>query len=82
MGYEEFDCTDDFVCQGSSDGSLEGGHMANYLKCSKKTKVIDLDCSFQNLFELCSKVLLLWRYEVKDFSEHCVFLCFLYMKTQ
>jgi len=47
-------------------------------KNSKKMNVVVLHCSFQNLFELCSKVFLLWRYEVKDFQKHCVFFCFLH----
>jgi hypothetical protein len=42
-----------------------------------KTKVIALHCSFQNQLELCCKVLLLWRYEVKDLQKHRVFFCFL-----
>ena len=40
---------------------------------------IQWHCSFQNLFELCPKVLLSWRYDGKDFSYHqlfCFFLCF------
>ena len=36
-------------------------------KNGKQMKVVALHCSFLNLFELCSKVLPLWRYEVKDF---------------
>jgi hypothetical protein len=59
-------------------GCWEGGHMTNCLKW-KKTKVIALDCSFRDQLELCSKVLLLWRYEVKDFQKCPVFffdLCF------
>ena len=53
-------------------------------KNSKKTKVVALHCSFQNLFELCSKVLLLWRYEVKVFKSTAfffVFFAFFLMKT-
>jgi hypothetical protein len=46
--------------------------MTNCLKW-KKTKVIALDCSFQDQLKLCSKVLLLWRYEVKDFQKCPVF---------
>ena len=46
-------------------------------KNRKKKKVVALYCSFPNLFELCSKVLLLGEYEVKD-SSHCwLFFCFL-----
>jgi len=51
----------------------EGGHMTNFLKCSK-AKFVALHCSFQNQLELCSKVLLLWRYEIKDFQKCCVFV--------
>jgi len=56
-------------------GCWEGGHMTNFLKWSKVTFVA-LHCSFQDQFELCSKVLLLWRYEVKDFQKHHIFFCF------
>jgi hypothetical protein len=35
--------------------------MTNCLKW-KKTKIIALDCSFQDQLKLCFKVLLLWRY--------------------
>ena len=65
-------------------GSLDGGHMTNYQKWSK-TKVVALHCSFPNLDELCSEVLPLWRYDVKDFEKHNVFflLCaFFFMKTK
>ena len=48
------------------------GHMTNYQKWSK-TKVVALHCSFLNLVELCSKVLPLWRYDVKDFEKRRVF---------
>ena len=54
-------------------GHWEGGHMTNYQKWLKKTKIVALHCSFPNLFELCSEVLPLWRYEVKDFEKHRVF---------
>jgi len=56
-------------------GCWECGHMTNFLKWSK-TKVVALHCSFQNQLELCSKVLPLWRYEVKDFQKGCVFFVF------
>ena len=58
-------------------GQQEGGHMTN---CQKwyKTKVVALHCNFQNLFKLCSKVLLLWRYEVKDFEKHRFFFFFFF----
>jgi hypothetical protein len=64
----------DGTCQGPFGG---GGHMTNFLKWSK-TKVVALQHSFQNLFKFCSEVLLLWRCEVEDFSQHCffVFFCF------
>ena len=53
-------------------------HMTNFLKWSKP-KVVALNCSFQNLFESCSKVLLLWIYEVKDFEKcHFFFLFFFF----
>jgi len=55
-------------------GCQQGGHMTNFQN-SKKTKVVALHCSFQNLFELCSKVLLLWRYEVKDFQKCQGMIC-------
>ena len=58
-------------------GYWEGGHMTNFPKWSK-TKVVALHCSFQNLFESCSKVLLLWRYEVEHFEKCRVFFCFLH----
>ena len=38
--------------------------------------LVVLHCSFWNQFELCSKVLPLWRYEVKDFQKHCFFFVF------
>jgi len=39
-------------------------------------KVVALHCSFQNQLELCSEVLLLWRYEVKDFQKCHIFILF------
>ena len=39
-------------------------------------KVVALHCSFLNLVELCSEVLLLWRYDAKDFAECCFFFSF------
>ena len=39
-------------------------------------KVVSLHCSFPNLVELCSEVLPLWRYDVKDFEKHDIFFCF------
>ena len=56
-------------------GCWDVGHMTNYQKWSK-TKVVALHCSFLNLVELCSEVLLLWRYEVKDFEKHRFFFVF------
>ena len=47
-------------------------------KNGQKMKVVALQCSFPNLFELYSEVLPSWRYDVKDFSECCVFFCFLH----
>ena len=46
-----------------------------------KTKVVVPCCSFLNLFELCSEVLLLWRYDVKDFESatFCFFLFFVFL---
>ena len=59
--------------------------MTNYQKWSK-TKVVALHCSFPNLVELCSEVLPLWRYDVKDFEKCCVFFfvffAFFSMKTK
>jgi hypothetical protein len=56
-------------------GYLDDGHMTNYHKWTK-TKIVGLNCSFQNQLEFCSKVLLLWRYEVKDFQKWPVFFFF------
>ena len=53
-------------------GCWDDGHMTNYQKWPK-TKVVGLHYNFLNMFELCSKVLQLWRYEVKDFSHHQLF---------
>jgi hypothetical protein len=53
-------------------GYLDDGHMTNYQKWTK-TKIVALNCSFQNQLEFCCKVLLLWRYEVKDFQKWPVF---------
>ena len=58
-------------------GCWEGGHMTNFLKWSK-TKFVALHCSFQDQLELCSKLLPLWRYKVKDFQKCCIFFCFLH----
>ena len=43
-------------------------------KNGEKQNVVALHCSFPNQFELYSKMLPLWRYEVKHFSQHCIFL--------
>ena len=47
-----------------------GGWSHDQLLKIKKNEVVALHCSFLDLFELCSKVLPLWRYDVKDFSHH------------
>ena len=39
-----------------------------------KTKVVTFDCSFLNQFELCSKVLPLWRYDLRYFSYCYIFV--------
>ena len=44
----------------------------------KKMKLVALHCSFPNLVEICSEVLLLWRYEVKYFSEWHFFFFFFF----
>jgi hypothetical protein len=59
-------------------GYQDNGHMTNYQKWTK-TKVIALNCTFQNQLEFCSKVLPLWRYEVKYFQKCCVFLFFVFL---
>ena len=45
-------------------------------KNGQKMKVVALQCSFPNLFELYSKVLPSWRYDVKDLSECQIFFFF------
>ena len=45
-------------------------------KNGQKMKVVALYCSFPNLVELCSKVLLLLRYDVKDFEKCRIFFLF------
>ena len=52
-------------------GCWDVGHMTNYQKWSKNES-----CSFLNLVELGSEVLLLWRYDVKDFWALCFFWLF------
>jgi hypothetical protein len=69
---EEKQDKDDYTCQGPSNGILDNGHMTNYQKWTKM-KVVALNYSFQNQLEFCSKVLLLWRYERKDFQKRPVF---------
>jgi len=54
---------------------IKGWSHDQFPKMVKKTKVVSLDYSFWNLFELYPKVLLLWRYEVKDLQKHCIFFC-------
>ena len=51
--------------------------MTNYQN-DQKTNIVALHCSFLNLVELCSEVLPLWRYEVKDFEKRRVFFCFFF----
>jgi hypothetical protein len=60
----------------------DNGHMTNYQKWTKM-KVVALNYSFQNQLEFSSKVLLLWRYERKDFQKRPVFIYFAFfsMKT-
>ena len=59
--------------------------MTNYKKNGQKSKIVALHYSFPNLVKLCSKVLPLWRYEVKDFEKRRIFFCFFFaffsMKT-
>jgi hypothetical protein len=56
-------------------GNQGDGHMTNYQKWTK-TKGVALNYSFQNQLEFYSKVLPLWRYEVKDFQKQLVFYLF------
>ena len=59
-----------------------GGHMTNCQKWSKM-KVVALYCSFLNLVELYSEVLLMLIYHVKDFEKHHVFFfCIFLHETQ
>ena len=60
-------------------GCWDGGHMTNHQKWSK-TKAVALHCSFLNLVELCSEVLPLRRYDVKDFEKCCVFFVFFFFR--
>ena len=53
-------------------GCWKGDHVTDFLKWSKM-KVVALHCSFQNLLQLCSEVLLLWRYDLKDFFSPLAF---------
>jgi len=64
-----------FIPWHSFQGHQEGGHMTNFQK-RYKLKVVALLFIFWNLLESCSKVLLLWRYDVKHFSHRCIFFCF------
>ena len=64
--WKEDNCT----CQGPLDGMSGQWSHDQLPKMVKKTKVVALLCTFQNLLELCPIVLLLWRYELKD-SSHC-----------
>ena len=76
---EEKQHANGFTYQGPSDRQ-SGGWSHDWLPkmVLKKTKVVALHCSFQNQLELCSKVLPLWRYNIKDFQKHLVFFCFLH----
>jgi len=65
------------TCQGSCNGLL-GGWSHDQFPKMVKMKFVGLHCSFHDQLELCSKVLLLWRYEVKDFQKCCLFFCFLH----
>jgi len=67
----------DDTCQGPCNGLL-GGWSHDQFPKMVKMKVVALHCSFQNQLELCSKVLLLLRYEVKDFQKHHVFFFFFF----
>ena len=50
-----------------NDTYQEGDHMTNSVQWSKR-KVVALQCCLPNMFELCARVLLFWRYEIKDSS--------------
>ena len=63
---QESQDTDDSACQGSF---MLGWWSHDQLLKIAKAKVVALHCSFLNLFELCSKVLPLWRYEMKNVSD-------------
>ena len=73
---EEKQDKNDSIWQGPCSGLLG---CWSHDQCPKiaKMKVVALHCSFLNLFEICSKVLPLWRYEVKDCEKFRVFFCFL-----
>ena len=62
------------------DFSLDTGRVVTWpiTKNGQKTKIVALHCSFPNLVELCSEVLPLWRYEVKDFEKRHVVFGFLH----
>jgi hypothetical protein len=78
---EEKQDKDDYTCQGPSNGIL-GQWSHDQLPKMDKMKVVALNYSFQNQLEFCSKVLLLWRYERKDFQKRPVFFfAFFSMKT-
>ena len=76
MKSEEKQDKDDFTYQGPSNRSLGGWSHDQLPKMVKKTKVVALHCSFLDLVALCSEVLLLWKYEVKDCEKHCIFFLF------
>jgi len=75
---EKIQDKNDDTCQGSWNGLL-GGWSHDQFPKMVKMKVVALHCSFQNQLELCSTVLLLWRYEVKDFQKHPIFLFFIFI---
>jgi hypothetical protein len=74
---EEKQDKDDYTCQGLSNGIL-GQWSHDQLPKMDKMKVVALNYSFQNQLEFCSKVLLLWRYERKDFQKCPVFFFILH----
>jgi len=76
---EEKQDANGFTYQGSSDG-LSGGWSHDQLPKikNKKTEVVALHYTFQNQLELCSKVLPLWRYNIKHFQKCCIFFFFFF----
>jgi hypothetical protein len=74
---EEKQDKDHYTCQGPCNGIL-GQWAHDQLPKMDKMKVVALNYSFQNQLEFCSKVLLLWRYERKDFQKCPFFFFFLH----